>query len=147
MQLKKKPRIIADTRKEVLRLLKLAQQRIAATLAAQPSAAELWLLPQLQREIAQAMTEFSTAAAATTSAATGEAWAAGQALIDAPLNAAAAAGAARYIGAAPLLDTRQLLAMRAFMADRIKDIGLQAANKINTELGLVVIGARHRPWP
>jgi hypothetical protein len=32
--------------------------------------------------------------------------------------------------------------MRAFMVDRIKDIGLDGANKIIAELGLVVIGAR-----
>ena len=32
--------------------------------------------------------------------------------------------------------------MRSFMVDRIKDIGVAAANKITGELGLVVIGAR-----
>ncbi|MDO8933473.1 MAG: phage minor head protein, partial [Rhodocyclaceae bacterium] len=61
-----------------------------------------------------------------------------QALIDAPLLAAGF----RIDGMVPLLDTRQLVAMRAFMTDRIKNIGLQAANKINTELGLVVLGAQ-----
>ncbi|TAK47017.1 MAG: hypothetical protein EPO23_13105, partial [Xanthobacteraceae bacterium] len=48
----------------------------------------------------------------------------------------------RVAAALPHLDTRQLTAMRAFMTDRIKDIGLAAANKINAELGLVVIGAQ-----
>ena len=61
-----------------------------------------------------------------------------QALIDAPLSAAGV----RIDGLVPVLDTRQLIAMRAFMTDRIKDVGIQAANKINTELGLVVLGAQ-----
>lgn len=138
LRLKDKPRIVADTRGEILRLLKIAQARLIAVLAAQPSSAEQWILPQLQREIAQAMQEFSTAASARLTDAAGRSWEAGQALIDTPL----AAGDLRIVGAVPVLDTRQLLAMRAFMADRIKDVGLQAANKINMELGLVVIGAQ-----
>lgn len=136
-QLKWRTRIIADTRGEILRLLKLAEERIAARIAAQPSQAELWVLHELQAEIRRAMAEFSEQAAARISTAAGQAWEAGQALVDAPL----AAAGFRIDALAPLLDTRQLVAMRAFMTDRIKDVGVQAANKINTELGLVVIGA------
>lgn len=136
--LKRRTRIIADTRGEILRLLKLAEERIAARIALQPSEAERWVLADLQAEIRRAMGEFADRAAATVSTAAGQAWEAGQALVDAPL----AAGGFRLDGIAPLLDTRQLVAMRAFMTDRIKDVGLQAANKINTELGLVVIGAK-----
>lgn len=137
-QARRRTRLIADTRGEILRLLKLAQERIAARIALQPSEAERWLLHELQAEIRRAMGEFSDAAAAKVSTAAGHAWEAGQALIDAPL----AAGGLRIDGLVPVLDTRQLTAMRAFMTDRIKDVGIQAANKINTELGLVVLGAQ-----
>lgn len=137
-RLQARNRLIADTRGEILRMLEEAQRQVVAILAGQPSQAELWLLPQLQKEIEQAMREFSDAASARIATAAGAAWEAGQALIDAPL----AAGGVAISGIAPHLDSRQLLAMRAFMTDRIKDIGVQAVNKINTELGLTVIGAQ-----
>lgn len=137
-QLKRRTRLIADTRGEILRLLKLALERIAARLALQPSDAERWLLTELQAEVRRTMAEFAEQAAAKVSTAAGRAWEAGQELVDAPL----AAAGIRLDGLVPALDTRQLIAMRAFMTDRIKDVGLQAANKINTELGLVVLGAQ-----
>lgn len=137
-QVKRRTRIIADTRGEILRLLKLALERIQTRIAMQPSEAERWLLHELQAEVRRTMGEFSDQAAAKVSTAAGQAWEAGQALIDAPL----AASGFRIDGLVPVLDTRQLIAMRAFMTDRIKDVGIQAANKINTELGLVVLGAQ-----
>lgn len=137
-QLKRRTALISDTRGEILRLLQLALERIQTRIALQPSEAERWLLHELQAEIRRTLAEFSEQAAARVSTAAGQAWEAGQALIDAPL----AAGGVRIDGLVPLLDTRQLVAMRAFMTDRIKDIGLQAANQINTELGLVVLGAQ-----
>lgn len=137
-QAKRRTRLIVDTRGEILRLLKLAQERIATRIAAQPSDAERWVLAELQADIRRAMAEFSELAAAKVSTAAGQAWDAGQALIDAPLSAAGF----RIDGLVPVLDTRQLIAMRAFMTDRIKDVGIQAANKINTELGLVALGAQ-----
>ena len=137
-RLQARNRLIADTRGEILRMLDAARKRVVEILAGQPSEAELWLLPQLQREIELAMREFGDAASARVSTAAGAAWEAGQALIDAPL----AAGGIAIAGAAPVLDTRQLVAMRAFMTDRIKDIGVQAVNRINAELGLTVMGAQ-----
>lgn len=137
-QAKRRITLIADTRGEILRLLNLALERIQARIATQPSDAERWLLHDLQAEIRRTMGEFSDQAAAKVSTAAGQAWEAGQALIDAPL----AAAGFRIDGLVPVLDTRQLIAMRAFMTDRIKDVGIQAANKINTELGLVVLGAQ-----
>ncbi|MFZ5530302.1 MAG: hypothetical protein ACOY4U_04530 [Pseudomonadota bacterium] len=136
--LKGRTAILRDTHAEIMRLLKLAQAEIAAVLAGQPSDYQLWMLPQISKEISVVMARFGDAGAATLSTASGKAWQAGQGLIDVPLAAAGFALA----GVAPSIDTRQLLAMRAFMTDRIKDVGVAAANKINSELGLVVIGAR-----
>lgn len=136
--LKRRTRLIADTRGEVLALLGIAQRRIRDRLLAQPSAAEQWQLQLLQGEIRQALKEFADQAGAKVASAASAAWEAGQALVDSPLHG----DGIRIDAMVPLLDTRQLLAMRSFMTERIGDIGITAANRINTELGLVVIGAQ-----
>lgn len=136
--LKRRTRIIADTRAEILRMLVDASERVQLRLAAQPGDAERWVLADLQTEIRRMMAEFGDRAAARLSSTAGSSWEAGQALIDEPLVPVGY----RIAGIAPMLDTRQLIAMRAFMTDRIKDVGVQAANKLNTELGLVVLGAQ-----
>ena len=43
----------------------------------------------------------------------------------------------------PQIDPRQLSAMRQFLTEKIKDVTLEAANLINSQLGLVVIGAQN----
>lgn len=130
--------MLRDTRAEVVRLLNEALTQIRTTLAGQPSDYQRWSLPRLAAEISRTLAEFGEAAAAKVSTAAGDAWQRGQDLIEQPLEAAGV----RVSGTLPMLDNRQLMAMRAFMTDRIKDIGLAAANKINAELGLVVIGAQ-----
>lgn len=137
--LKQRTAIQINTRDEIVRLLKQAQKQISITLANQPSEYQRWSLPDLQFEITRMLKEFGEAGAAVIGTAAGTSWQAGKDLTDKPLEAA---NAANIIAAMPHLDTQQLNAMRAFMTDRIKDIGVQAANKINSELGLVVIGAQ-----
>jgi hypothetical protein len=136
---KKRTAIQINTRDEIVRLLKLAQDNIALTLASQPTDYQRWSLPDLQFEINRMLQEFGEAGATVIGTAAGEAWQAGQDLTDKPLHAA---GASELVAKLPRLDTGTLNAMRAFMTDRIKDIGVQGANKINSELGLVVIGAQ-----
>lgn len=127
------------TRDRIVALLDHALAEIKATLAGAPTDYQLWSLPQLAREIRQTLDEFGRDAGAEASAAAGRAWEAGAAIVERPIEAA---GGARIVAALPHLDNRQLLAMRAFMVDRIKDIGVQAANRIANELGLVVIGTQ-----
>jgi hypothetical protein len=134
--LKQRTAIQINTHAEIVRLLKQAQEQISITLANQPSEYQRWSLPDLQFEITRMLKEFGDAGAATIGTAAGTSWQAGIDLIDKPLEAAS------IKAVMPHLDTQQLNAMRAFMTDRIKDIGVQAANKINSELGLVVIGAQ-----
>jgi hypothetical protein len=129
---------LSGTRDELARLLKEALGAIAAQLAAQPSDYERWSLPQLGAEVRRALNEFGERGAARASTAIGRAWQLGEDLVDAPLEA----GGVRVAAVLPRIDTRALQAMRAFTVDRIRDIGLEAANKITAELGLVVIGAR-----
>ncbi len=130
--------LMRGTRADLVRLLKEAERAIAATLATQPSEFERWSLPQLRVEVRRAMDEFGENGAARASSAIGRAWEYGEQLVDAPIEA----GGVRVAGVLPRISTTQLSAMRAFMVDRIKDIGTEAANKITAELGLVVIGAR-----
>lgn len=136
---KQKTAIQANTHAEIVRLLKLAQDNIAAVLIAQPSDYQRWALVDLQFEITRVLKEFGESGAAVIGTAAGESWQAGQDLLDKPLQAI---GGASIVGVLPRIDTRQLTAMREFMTDRIKDIGIQGANKINSQLGLVVIGAQ-----
>lgn len=137
-QLRARSRLLTDTRAEILRLLKIAANQVRYTLGTQPSEIEQINLKALQREIARAMAEFSEAAGARLGTAAGAAWQLGQDLVDQSL----AAGQVRIAALLPVLDTRQLTAMRSFMTDRIDNIGLQAQNKINTRLGLTMIGAQ-----
>ena len=130
--------LLVGTRDEIARYLKEALDRINAILAAQPTDYQQWSLPRLAGEIRQALGQFGGQAAAQISTAAGDAWQLGQDLIDKPLLA----GGVRIEAALGAIDVRQLQAMRAFMTDRIQDVGLAAANKLNAELGLVVIGAQ-----
>lgn len=136
-ELKQRTAILADTRAEVIRLLDVARVQIAATLASSPTEYQSWYLPQLQAEIQRVLAEFGSQAGGVVAAEASGAWEAGKNLIDNPLQAAGI----RLAGMVPSIDTRQLVAMRSFMTDRIKDVAIEAANKINAELGLVMIGA------
>lgn len=137
--IKQKTAIQANTHAEIVRLLKHAQDNIAAVLAAQPSDYQRWALVDLQFEITRILKEFGESGAAVIGTAAGESWQAGQDLLDKPLSAI---GGSSVVASLPRINTRQLTAMREFMTDRIKDIGVQSANKINSQLGLVVIGAQ-----
>lgn len=131
--------MLANTRDEIVRLLKVADERIRVILAGQPTDYQLWSLPRLQQEIKQTLAQFGDNAAVKISNATGQAWELGAASIVEPLRA----GGVLTQGALfQSIDPRQLLAMRAFATERIKNIAIEAANKINAELGLVVIGSQ-----
>lgn len=136
--MKDRTALLASTRDEVVRLLKVAQEQIKATLAGTPSDYHSWYLPQLQADIQRTLTSLGEQSAAVLSSAATQAREKGAESVTAPLEA----GGIRLAGQIPSLDTKQLMAMRTFMTDRIKDVSTQAATKINSELGLVMIGAQ-----
>ncbi len=145
-QLKRRARIVGDTEKEVRLLLARALEKIMAVLADAPSDYQLWSLPRLAEEIGRVGAELGDAAVVATARGIVEAWRAGGELVTEPLaEILDPRGAVRIAGIAPRLDDGVLMAMRHFMADRMKDVSLKAANAINGELGLVVIGAQS-PW-
>lgn len=139
--LRRRIRLQTDTHAEIQRLLAQALKDIQAALAGAPSDFQAWYLPQLQAEIERVLKAAGQQAAGTLGAAADESWWLGVASIDAPM----AAAGVRVAGVLPHLDTGQLAAMRAFMTDRIRDVSASAINRINTELGLTLIGARPMP--
>lgn len=131
-------RIQRDTHAELLRLLKTAEERIAGILAATPTDYQAWMLPQQQAAIRQAMDDIGRQMGQRLDESAVASWQAGIDLVDRPI----AAGGLNIAAVLPALDTAQLEALRAFMTDRMTDVGLQLANRINNELGLVAIGGQ-----
>ena len=135
--LAKRAKLQQEHAKEVLRLLDLAKRRIAATLAGRASDFERWRLPLLRQAIEREMAEFAAKAGPVVERGAEQAWAAGQALVDAPLEAS---GRVTITAVLPDLARTQLDAISAFMVDRIADISSVTVSRITQELGLVIIG-------
>jgi len=127
-----------DTMGELRRLLGQADRDIAALLAGQPSDFALWQLTGIRKSIARAMADLGDGLAGAGGTGMGKSWTAGIELVDRPLEA----GGIRLAGLAPEIDTAQLVAMRSFMTDRMRDVGVKIAGRINSEIGLVAIGAK-----
>lgn len=131
-------RLQKDTLAEVVRLLKQAQQEIQDKLQGQPGDYQLWHLPQLNKAIEKTLLELAHDSGSTVADGQAQAYASGQQLIDAPVKALAI-----DLGAiVPKLSTHQLLAMQAFTIGKMKDVAMDAVNRIQSELGLTVIGSQ-----
>lgn len=137
-QLRRDAAIQKKTLKDIIRQLKAAQREINDTLTNSPTEWEAWYLPQLQSNIKAALNEFKSQSSAQISQGADASFAAGRDLIDEPVKAARFNIAAQL----PDMDTRKLWAMKYFMTDKIQDISTQLAAKINSEMGLVAIGAQ-----
>lgn len=142
-QAKRLTAIQKDTDKEIRRLLKkaLADINRDLALAPDPKSWQSFHLTNLKKNVASALDAMERAASSKLGSAAGQSWQAGVDLVDKPL---AAAGGPRFRldGVLGEIDTRQLRAMRSFMTDRIGDISTTVANRINGELGLVMIGSK-----
>jgi len=136
--LKERTALLRDTRAEVVLHLEDALEEIQVVLARAPADYQHWDVKALQKEINLALATYGERSAAVLSAASVKAWEIGVATVDKPL-AAAGIGISANLST---IDTRQLMSMRAFMTDRIKDVGAAGSRQINTELGLVMIGAQ-----
>lgn len=136
--LKLRTQLLRGTAGEITSLLKGSLEEIKTLLASQPSDYQRWQLPQLKRSIESTMAEFERGGSRALSDGARQAFAAGQQLVDDPIEA----GGVRIAAVLPELDTRQLMAMRTFMVDRIGGISSTTARRIAGELGLVTIGAQ-----
>lgn len=138
VELKARAALLATTREDVIRLLNEALDEIKSLLATLPTEYEQYKLPLIQKQIEQTLVTFGNNSAEMLAQGATQAWAGGQSLATAPLEAAGI----RIASTLPALDTRLLMAMSNFMVDRIQDVSAQAAAKIKSQLGLVLIGAQ-----
>ena len=140
------PRIQRDTAGEVRRLLERARKDVQAAIAeAAPASFQAVSLRGLERSVDEALAAFGRDAGAAAAAGQQRAWTAGVETVDHPLSAALSLDASPVDLAAvlPEVDTEQLAAMREFLTTKMRAVGTDLADRINTELGLTVIGARN----
>lgn len=138
-QLRRLPRLQAETAREIIARLQEAERRIVSSLANSPSEFEAWRLKQLQAEVRQVLASAETAIAASLDGGLVKSWGAGIDLIDLPLAAASLRVASVAV------PDRVLAAMRSFVTDRIKDLSTTLVNKVNGELAQALIGTQS-PW-
>lgn len=129
-------RLLEQTRADVVALLGQAKDDITLILAGAPTEYQEWRLTALQREIDRVLADLGQSSGKAISEAMIKAWEGGISAIDKPLDAAG------FRVMMPHLDTGQLLAMRAFSVDRIKDISTVTASKIKQQLGLSMMGTQ-----
>ncbi|MBI1397064.1 MAG: hypothetical protein GC151_13895 [Betaproteobacteria bacterium] len=132
-------RAIVDTEKEIVRLLKIALQRIREQLDNQPTDYQRWALPQLRAQLEAILAEFEGRASPAATAGQVKAWEAAVESVDEIVSRTAGP---TVVAVVPQVDQTALRAMQTFMTDRIKDVSLEVVRKINTELGLVILGAQ-----
>lgn len=124
--------------RDLIQLLKTALANIRATLGAQPTEWQTFHLNQVKASVKSALDDFTRYGDAALSQGAAKAWHAGQAAIDLPL----AAGGVTVRDILPALNTRQLVATQTFLTSKITDISGQALRRVNSELGLVLIGVQ-----
>lgn len=99
---------------------------------------QAWQLPQIRKSIEQSLAEINAGLGSSAGEGAAKAWSAGVDMVDRPLEA----GGIRISAVLPEVDTRQLLAMRTFMLDRIQDLTANVARQAANEIGLVVLGTQ-----
>ena len=134
------PELQAEAAEHVIRLLEEAAREISLKLAGVPSEFEIWRLGQLRREVEILLAAFGEAAGAEAARALDQAFEAGSALVAEPPKAARLS----LSGLAPRLDPVLIAATRSFAVWRIDDLSTEARLKVETDLGLWMMGARSR---
>ncbi len=134
------PELQAEAAEHVIRLLEEAAREISLKLAGVPSEFEIWRLGQLRREVEILLAAFGEAAGLEAARAFDQALDAGAALVSEPLKAARLT----LSGVAPRLDPVLIASTRSFTIWRINDLSTEARVRIETDLGLWMMGARSR---
>ena len=138
------PRIQRETSAELGRLLRRAERELRAQLAGDASDFTRWLNPQLRRSVRTTLEGLGTEAGEAFANGASDAWDAGVALVDEPINAGLAleTPGARIASQLADVDIRQLRAMRTFLTDKMREVTAQAINRVNTHIGLVATGVK-----
>jgi hypothetical protein len=135
-QIERMVRQHAEAARQVAEILAAAGQRIEAQLLGKASDFQQFQLPVIRASITRNMAELTRALEALGITDIDEAWSKGVDLLDRPL----AAGGVRISAVLPEVDLRQLIAIRSFTVDRMRDVGREAAGRLTTRLGLVIAG-------
>lgn len=130
--------LINDATGEITGYLNHALETVRSILADQPSDYQQWQLPQIEAEISRTLAVARNQSQASAMSRIMQSWQAGIAGVDGPLVASELTVA----GTLPQISYRQLDAIKSFMTDRLRDAAADAVNKINADLGLVMIGAQ-----
>jgi len=112
--------------------------QIRAVLGSNPSDFQSFLLPQLEAQIQSIMQSVSAKSSTLVEQSILDAWETGIEIIDGPLRQAGIGVSVML----PALDTRQLLNIQRFGSSKIKSISAELGAKINTQLGLAMMGAQ-----
>jgi hypothetical protein len=131
-------KIQTQTRDEIVALLKQAYADAVAILKKQPTDYQQWYYPEVKNNIEQALADLGAATGSSATAGQQTAWEAGQMLVDNPFEAA---GVAMKV-ILPTINTAQLVAMQSFMTGKMQDVSAEVLTKINTQLGLTIIGSQ-----
>lgn len=138
VQLKSALKIRKDTYAEIVRLLTQAEKDTKALLTDYPTEYQAYYLPQLQTQIKEILSQVAKQSGKTIEQGANSSWQSGVDLIDRPLIA----GGVQISGMLPIISTKQLVAMRSFMVDRIENVSFHLANKVSSQLGLAMIGSQ-----
>jgi hypothetical protein len=130
--------LLLATDQAVIAELKAARDQILQTLAAQPADWQQWQLAKLLDQIDAVLEGATGRASAAVDGGLRAAWQQGEDFIDRPL----AAGGLNVELQLPALDVGVLQQLRTFAALRLKDVGVEAARKIGSQLSLVTLGSR-----
>lgn len=133
------PAIRAETVQEILRILRAAEAALVKRLRDPSERMESSLLRQ-RDAVRDAIARFEADATDAVGRGLDRAWAAGVDLLTRPMEAIGV-----DLRPALRIDDRALRALRNLTTDQIKDISLQAVNRINATLGEVLVGTRSLP--
>ena len=136
-------RIQRATAVELGTQLRTALERLTAAL---PGASDFtaWLNPQLRRSVDAVSGELGEMTGETLAAGAERAFEAGVAGVDAPIDQAARLEVPQFSIRDHLasVDRRQLEATQRFLTGKMRDVAADAARRINTELGQVMLGVQ-----
>lgn len=132
-------RLKRNTFAEIERLLTISEDTILEILAGAPTDYQSWYLPQLQQSIQEALQAFQSQGPAILDQGMDDGVLMGAAMVDGPL---AAAGIDLVGLGAPAVNPQQLVAMRSFALERIRDVTVEIANRIGDQLAQVMTGVQ-----
>ena len=140
--LRARTRIINNTDQEIRDILGQAADNVTQILVSQPTDYQSWHLPQVLAQINAALSRWGDQAANAAGNGQSSAWTAGSQMVDTSINDQADAASVTLNAALPIIDDTQLRAMKSFLTSKIKSVTVGTVDSINTQLGLVIMGAQ-----